>query len=89
MTLTPPGQALVQHARVVLQQLEHLRGDLQEYAKGVKGHLRMFANTTALGEQEICVRSLAALPGFARDLVVLLVADANGALVKAQGTAAS
>lgn len=50
VTLTPPGQAFVQHARLVLGQIEHLRGDLQEYAKGVKGHLRVFANTTALGE---------------------------------------
>ena len=33
----------------------------------------------ALREQQICVRSLAALPGFARDLVDLLVADATGA----------
>ena len=38
------------HARLVLGQLEHLSGDLQEYAKGIKGHLRVFANTTALGE---------------------------------------
>lgn len=50
VTLTPPGQAFVHHARAVLGQIEHLRGDLQEYAKGVKGHLRVFANTTALGE---------------------------------------
>jgi DNA-binding transcriptional LysR family regulator len=50
VTLTPPGQALVQHARLVLQQIEQLRGDLQEYAKGVKGHLRIYANTTSLGE---------------------------------------
>ncbi|WP_395701175.1 LysR family transcriptional regulator, partial [Aquabacterium sp.] len=50
VTLTPPGQAFVLHARAVLGQIEHLRGDLQEYAKGVKGHLRVFANTTALGE---------------------------------------
>jgi DNA-binding transcriptional LysR family regulator len=50
VTLTPPGQAFVHHARTVLGQIEHLRGDLQEYAKGVKGHLRVFANTTALGE---------------------------------------
>ena len=50
VTLTPPGQAFVQHARTVLGQLEHLRGDLQEYAKGIKGHLRVYANTTALGE---------------------------------------
>ena len=38
----------------------------------------------ALREQQICVRSLAALPGFARDLVDLLVADATSA--RAQGT---
>ncbi len=50
VTLTPPGQALVMHARAVLEQLEQLRGDLQEYASGVKGHLRVLANTTALGE---------------------------------------
>ena len=50
MTLTPPGQALVHHARLVLDQLEQLRGDLHEYAQGVRGHLRIFANTTALGE---------------------------------------
>jgi len=50
VTLTPPGQALVHHARLMLGQIEHLRGDLQEYAKGIKGHLRVFANTTSLGE---------------------------------------
>jgi DNA-binding transcriptional LysR family regulator len=50
VTLTPPGQALVQHARLVLGQIENLRGDLQQYAQGIKGHLRVFANTTALGE---------------------------------------
>lgn len=50
VTLTPPGQAFVQHARTVLAQLEHLSADLQEYAKGIKGHLRVHANTTALGE---------------------------------------
>lgn len=50
VTLTPSGQALVYHARHVLGQIEQLRGDLQEYAKGVKGHLRVFANTTAMSE---------------------------------------
>jgi len=50
VTLTPPGQAFVQHARLVLAQIEQLRGDMQEYARGVKGHLRMLANTTALSE---------------------------------------
>ena len=39
VTLTPPGQALVTHARTVLSQLEHLRGDMQEYVRGIKGHV--------------------------------------------------
>jgi DNA-binding transcriptional LysR family regulator len=50
VTLTPPGQAFVHHARAVLAQLEHLSGDLQEYAKGIKGHLRIAGSTTALSE---------------------------------------
>ena len=50
VTLTPPGQAFVQHARTVLAQLETLTGDMQEYAKGIKGHLRVGATTTAMSE---------------------------------------
>lgn len=50
VTLTPPGQAFVIHARAVLGQIEHLRGDMQEYVRGIKGHVRVFANTTSLGE---------------------------------------
>jgi DNA-binding transcriptional LysR family regulator len=50
VTLTPPGQAFLHHARMVLQQLEQLRGDLQQYVRGVKGHVRIFANTTAITE---------------------------------------
>jgi DNA-binding transcriptional LysR family regulator len=50
VTLTPPGQAFMHHARLVLQQLADLRGDLAEYVKGAKGHVRIFANTTAMAE---------------------------------------
>lgn len=50
VTLTPPGQAFVLHARQVMAQIESLNGDLQEYSKGIKGHLRLFANATAIGE---------------------------------------
>ncbi|NML35015.1 LysR substrate-binding domain-containing protein [Paraburkholderia antibiotica] len=50
VTLTAPGETLLLHARRVFQQLEQLTGDLQEYAKGVKGHVRVFANTTAMSE---------------------------------------
>lgn len=50
VTLTPPGETVLLHARRVLQQLEQLKGDLQEYTQGVKGHIRVFANTTAITE---------------------------------------
>jgi DNA-binding transcriptional LysR family regulator len=50
VTLTAPGETLLLHARRVFQQLEKLTGDLQEYAQGVKGHVRVFANTTAMSE---------------------------------------
>ena len=50
VTLTPPGQAFVQHARTVLAQLEHLVADMQEYARGIKGHLRIASNTTVMSE---------------------------------------
>ena len=50
VTLTPPGQAFMHHARLVLQQLADLRGDLAEYVKGTRGHVRIFANTTAMAE---------------------------------------
>ncbi|TEA71851.1 LysR substrate-binding domain-containing protein [Allopusillimonas ginsengisoli] len=50
VTLTPSGEAFIRHARIILRQLEHLRGDIREYASGVKGHIRVFANTTAMNE---------------------------------------
>ncbi|MCC2595639.1 LysR family transcriptional regulator [Pusillimonas sp. MFBS29] len=50
VTLTPSGEAFVRHARIVMRQLEHLRGDIQEYASGVKGRVRVYANTTAMNE---------------------------------------
>jgi DNA-binding transcriptional LysR family regulator len=50
MTLTQPGKTFVQHAMLVLGQIESMRGDMQEYADGIKGQLRIFSNTTALCE---------------------------------------
>jgi DNA-binding transcriptional LysR family regulator len=47
---TPAGAALVHHAQQVSQQLERMRGELSEYADGLRGHVRLFANTTAAAE---------------------------------------
>jgi DNA-binding transcriptional LysR family regulator len=50
VTLTPSGEAFLRHARLVLRQIDHLRGDIHEYARGIKGQVRMLANTTAMTE---------------------------------------
>lgn len=50
VALTAPGRALVHHARLVLQQIDHLKGELSEYAGGTKGRVRFQANASALSE---------------------------------------
>ncbi|KOY01290.1 LysR family transcriptional regulator [Pseudomonas nunensis] len=50
VTPTPAGKALAQHARVLLQQAERMQQDLADYAKGVKGQVRLLCNTTAITE---------------------------------------
>src|ERR1700722_286536 len=50
VTLPPAGHTFLHHGRLVLRQLDHLWGDLQDYTQGVKGHIRIFANTTAISE---------------------------------------
>ena len=50
INLLPAGEAFLHHAQQVLAQVELLRSDLQEYANGIIGHVRIFANTTAMTE---------------------------------------
>jgi DNA-binding transcriptional LysR family regulator len=47
---TPAGRTLLHHARLILQQAERMRGELSEYADGLKGHIRLLSNTNALTE---------------------------------------
>lgn len=48
--LTPAGRTLAHHARTVLLQMDRLRGDLEQYGHGIKGHVRLQCNTSALSE---------------------------------------
>ncbi|MEO8249533.1 MAG: LysR substrate-binding domain-containing protein [Burkholderiales bacterium] len=50
VTLTPAGETFVHHARAVFAQVEHLHDDLNAYASGLRGHVRLWANTTAMTE---------------------------------------
>lgn len=45
--LTRAGEALLRHARQVFAQLEQMHADLTPYAKGVRGHVSLWANTHA------------------------------------------
>jgi DNA-binding transcriptional LysR family regulator len=48
VTLTPAGRTLAHHARLVLQQMERLRGELGDYARGLKAQIRLMSNTAAM-----------------------------------------
>jgi DNA-binding transcriptional LysR family regulator len=50
VTLTNEGRVYLHHARKITSQLEVLSGDLQEFALGITGQLRLLANTTAITE---------------------------------------
>ena len=48
--LTPAGESLLDHARVVLHNVEAMRGDLAAFSRGVKATVRLLANTSGLSE---------------------------------------
>src|SRR3546814_5994538 len=48
--VTPAGRTLLHHARSVLQQVDRMRGELDLYGQGLKGHVRLLCNTSALSE---------------------------------------
>ena len=46
VSLTSAGQVMLQHCRACLAELEQMHADLAPYAKGIKAHVALFANTT-------------------------------------------
>jgi molybdate transport repressor ModE-like protein len=50
VNLTPAGSALERHARIVIQQLEEMRGELNNFAKGLRCQVHVLANTVATVE---------------------------------------
>ncbi|APX93416.1 LysR family transcriptional regulator [Halomonas sp. 1513] len=46
--LTPAGQAFLHHARRILENIERLQAELSEYGEGIKGHVRIHSNTSAI-----------------------------------------
>src|SRR5262245_62687602 len=50
LSLSPAGQCLLEHARVIMQQAERMRGDLACYAMGLSGTVSLLSNTAAISE---------------------------------------
>jgi len=48
MALTPAGETLLHHARLTLLNVEKIAVELSEYSHGVRGHVRMLANLSAI-----------------------------------------
>jgi DNA-binding transcriptional LysR family regulator len=67
---TAAGDALMRHARLILGQVEQMRGELRSYATGLKGRIRLLSNTAALAAflpSRLC-HFLAAYPDLSVDL---------------------
>ena len=48
--LTAAGESLLDHARIVMRDIEALRGDLAAYASGARASVLLLANTSGLSE---------------------------------------
>jgi DNA-binding transcriptional LysR family regulator len=48
--LTPAGESLLDHARLVMHNVEAMRGDLARFASGVRASVHLLANTSGLSE---------------------------------------
>ena len=68
--LTPAGRTLAHHAQLVLRQIDQLQGELGDYGAGIKGHVRLLCNSSALAEHlpQPLSAFLTAHPGVSVDL---------------------
>lgn len=75
--LTPAGEQLLKHARLIMRQVDYLKSEFTHYGKDSAGHIRIFANTTAVTEflPEVLAGFLAQRPGVTVDLQERLSRD--------------
>ncbi len=48
--ITPAGERLLHHARLIMRQVDYLKSEFTQYGVDSAGHIRIFANTTAVTE---------------------------------------
>jgi DNA-binding transcriptional LysR family regulator len=82
--LTAAGESLLHHARTVMFGLERMQSELDEYTNGVRGHVRVHANISAIVEflPEDLGRFCRLHDGIKIDLVEHLSADVLQAVVE-------
>ncbi|ANJ56994.1 LysR family transcriptional regulator [Pseudomonas silesiensis] len=75
--LTPAGHKLLKHARLIMNQVEYLKAEFTHFGTDSAGHIRIFANTTAVTEflPEVLAGFLAKRPGVTVDLQERLSRD--------------
>ncbi|WP_372966144.1 LysR family transcriptional regulator [Marinobacter sp.] len=75
--LTPAGRQLLKHARAIMRQVEFVKADFSEYSNGESGHIRIFANTTAVTDfmPEVLADFLKTRAGITIDLQEKLTND--------------
>ena len=78
--LTSAGRVLLHHAWAVTQQLEQMRGDLANFGKGVRGHIRLLAN---IGSMEFLPAPMAAFLAAHPNIDVDLEHHGSGEIVRA------
>ena len=79
--LTPAGNALLQHARILMSQVDELRADITDYSKGAKGTVRVHANASALAQY--LPDDLASFAAAHPAIKVSLGEERSGAIVQA------
>ena len=77
--LTSAGRVLLHHAWVVTQQLEQMRGELANFGKGLRGHVRLLSN---IGSMEFLPAPLAAFLSAHPNIDVDLEHHGSGEIVR-------
>jgi DNA-binding transcriptional LysR family regulator len=82
ITLSPAGRCLVEHARVIVGQVDRMRGDLGSFARGLSSSVRLLTNTAAINEHlpKVLAKFLADNPTISLDVEERESADIGVAL---------
>jgi DNA-binding transcriptional LysR family regulator len=79
--LTPAGNALLIHARQMMESVDDMRAELSDYTKGGKGLVRVHANTSALAQT--LAQDLASFAAEHPAIKVAIEEHRSGAIVQA------